>query len=106
MVTVHDLYRNMGNANVCTEFRLLDVKVSIVFLATVGFSPSRDGRYILQRWAIAQCVLDIHVLEYSDVFLAGACKRHTAITFFVTIGRSAVKIHEKVSSNNYYFQCL
>jgi hypothetical protein len=35
----------MGNIDVCTESELLEVKVPIVFLATVGFSPPRDGRY-------------------------------------------------------------
>ena len=44
MATVHDLYRTMGNIDVCTESELLEVKVPIVFLGTVGFSPPRDGR--------------------------------------------------------------
>jgi hypothetical protein len=30
----------------CTESELLEVKVPIVFLGTVGFSPRRDGRYV------------------------------------------------------------
>jgi len=32
---------------VCTEFKMLKVKVPIIFLGTVGFSPHRDGRYIV-----------------------------------------------------------
>lgn len=44
MVTAHDLYKTMGNSNVCIESELLEVKVPIVFLGTVGFSPPREGR--------------------------------------------------------------
>ena len=40
----HDLYRTMGNIDVCAESELLEVKVPIVFLGTVGFSPRREGR--------------------------------------------------------------
>jgi len=40
-----DLYKNIGDVNVCTEFKLLKVKVPMIFLGTVGFSPRRDGRY-------------------------------------------------------------
>ena len=30
----------------CTEFEMLEVKVPIVFLGMVGFSPPREGRYL------------------------------------------------------------
>jgi hypothetical protein len=43
--TAHDLYRTMGNIDVCTESKLLEVNVPIVFLSTVGFSPPKEGRY-------------------------------------------------------------
>jgi len=43
--TAHDLYRTMGNIDVCIESKLLEVNVPIVFLGTVGFSPPREGRY-------------------------------------------------------------
>jgi hypothetical protein len=41
---VYNLYRTMGDLNVCVEFELLKVKVPIVFLGIEGFSPRRDGR--------------------------------------------------------------
>jgi hypothetical protein len=46
----HDLYRTIGNTDVCTESELLKVKVPIVFLSTVGFSPPRGD--------VSLCVLD------------------------------------------------
>lgn len=33
--------------HVCTEFEMLKVKVPIIFLGTAGFSPLREGRYII-----------------------------------------------------------
>jgi hypothetical protein len=36
----------MGNTTVCLEPELLKVKVPIIFLGTVGFSPRREGRYM------------------------------------------------------------
>ena len=41
----HDLYKNMGDVGVRTDFEMLKVKVPIIFLGTVGFSLRRDGRY-------------------------------------------------------------
>jgi hypothetical protein len=38
----HDLYKNMGDIDVRTEFEMLKVKVSIIFLGTAGFSPLRE----------------------------------------------------------------
>jgi hypothetical protein len=40
----HNLYRNIVNIDVYTEFELLEVKVPIIFLGMVGFSPPREGR--------------------------------------------------------------
>jgi len=37
----------MGDIDVCTEFKMLKVKVPINFLGTVGFSQRREGRYLL-----------------------------------------------------------
>ena len=31
----------------CTDFKIFKVKVALNFLGTVGFSPHRDGRYIV-----------------------------------------------------------
>ena len=31
----------------CTDFELLEVKVPLIFLGMVGFSPRREGRYEL-----------------------------------------------------------
>jgi hypothetical protein len=45
VVTNHDLSKTIGNIDVCIEFELLQVKVPIVFLGTVGFSLPREGRY-------------------------------------------------------------
>jgi hypothetical protein len=45
VVTAHNLFRIIENINLCTEFGLLEVKVPIIFLGTVGFSPRRGGRY-------------------------------------------------------------
>jgi len=41
----HNLYRNIVNIDVYTEFELLEVKVPIIFLGTAGFSPPREGCY-------------------------------------------------------------
>lgn len=46
MATEHNLYKNIGDIDVCTEFEMLKVKVPITFLGTVGFSPLREGRYL------------------------------------------------------------
>jgi hypothetical protein len=40
----YDLYKIIGNVDVCIEFELLEVKVPIIFLGTVGFSLHREGR--------------------------------------------------------------
>jgi hypothetical protein len=40
----HNLYENIGDINVYIEFEILKVKVPIIFLGTVGFSPLREGR--------------------------------------------------------------
>jgi hypothetical protein len=40
----HDLYKNIRDVDVCTEFEMLKVKVPINFLGTVGFSLRREGR--------------------------------------------------------------
>jgi hypothetical protein len=50
VATEHDLYKTIGNIDVCIEFELLKVKVPIVFLGTVGFSPPREGRYLVLLW--------------------------------------------------------
>jgi hypothetical protein len=40
LATEHDLYKTIGDIDVCTEFEILKVKVPIVFLGTVGFCCS------------------------------------------------------------------
>lgn len=37
-----DLYNNVRDINVCTDFEMLKVKVPIIFLGTEGFSPRKD----------------------------------------------------------------
>jgi hypothetical protein len=44
VATEHDLYKNIGDVDVCTEFEMLKVKVLIIFLGTVGFLLPREGR--------------------------------------------------------------
>jgi hypothetical protein len=43
----------MGCADVCIEFKLLKVKVPMIFLGTVGFSLRREGRYFSNSAASA-----------------------------------------------------
>jgi hypothetical protein len=43
VATEQDLFKTIGNIGVCIEFELLKVKVPIVFLGIVGFSPPREG---------------------------------------------------------------
>jgi hypothetical protein len=45
VATERDLYKIIGDIDVCIKFDLLKVKVPIIFLGTVGFSLRRDGRY-------------------------------------------------------------
>lgn len=47
MATEYDLYENIENINIYAEFEILKVKVPIIFLGTVGFSPPREGHYLL-----------------------------------------------------------
>ena len=41
MTVEHDLYNNIGDIDVCTDFAMLEVKLTlpIIFLGIVGFSP-------------------------------------------------------------------
>jgi hypothetical protein len=45
VATGYNLYRTIGNINVYTESELLEVKVPLDFLGTVGFSLRREGLY-------------------------------------------------------------
>ena len=38
VATEHDLYKNIGDFGACTEFKMLKVKIHIIFLGTVDFS--------------------------------------------------------------------
>lgn len=44
VATDHDLHRKRTDIDVYTEFEMLKVRVPIIFLGTVGFSPRRDRR--------------------------------------------------------------
>jgi hypothetical protein len=44
VATEYDLYKIIGTLDVCIEFKLLKVKVPVIFLGTVGFSARRDRR--------------------------------------------------------------
>jgi hypothetical protein len=39
------LYTNFRDVNIYRELDMFEVKVHIIFLGTVGFSPLREGRY-------------------------------------------------------------
>jgi hypothetical protein len=41
--TEHDLYKNIGDVDVCIEFEMLEVKVPIISLGTVAFSLPRGS---------------------------------------------------------------
>ena len=47
MATEHNLLKIIGDIEVCTDFKMLKVKVPIIFFGTQGFSARRDGRYKL-----------------------------------------------------------
>jgi hypothetical protein len=38
----HDLYENIGNINVCTNFEMFNVKVLIIFFGKQAFSARRE----------------------------------------------------------------
>jgi len=40
----HDLYKNLGDIDMCREFDMFKVKVYVIFFGTVGFSLRREGR--------------------------------------------------------------
>jgi hypothetical protein len=42
-----DIYKEIRDINLCIDFKVLKVKVLIIFFGTVGFSLRRDGRYIM-----------------------------------------------------------
>jgi len=44
VVTAYDLYKTIVNASVCVEFKLLKIKVPLIFSGMVGFPRPRDGR--------------------------------------------------------------
>ena len=46
MAIEHELCKNIGDIDVCTEFDIFQVEVHIIFLGTVGFSLRREGRYL------------------------------------------------------------
>jgi hypothetical protein len=41
----YNLLKIIGDLKVCTDFRMLQVKVPIIFFGTPVFSARRDGRY-------------------------------------------------------------
>ena len=46
MATEHNLDKYIGDIDVCTEFEMLKVGVSVIFLGTIDFSPFREGRNV------------------------------------------------------------
>lgn len=45
VATEHDLYKNIRDINAYTDFKMIEVKVPIIFSCTVGFALRREGRY-------------------------------------------------------------
>jgi hypothetical protein len=41
----HNLLKIIRDIKLCTDFKILQVKVPIIFFGTPGFSARRDGRY-------------------------------------------------------------
>jgi hypothetical protein len=44
VATEYNLLKIIGDIEVCTDFKMLKVKVPIIFFGTQGFSARRDGR--------------------------------------------------------------
>ena len=40
----HDLYKSLGDIDMCRKFDMFEVKLYVIFLRTVGFSLRREGR--------------------------------------------------------------
>jgi hypothetical protein len=47
MAIKRDLYNNIRDIDVCIAFRVLKVKVLVIFLIIKGFSLRKDKRYTL-----------------------------------------------------------
>jgi len=41
----YDLYKYLGDVDMCEVFNVFEVEVPVNFLGTEGFSPRRDRRY-------------------------------------------------------------
>jgi hypothetical protein len=41
----HDLYKSLGDVNMCRKFNMFEIKVPIIFFGTPVFPARRDGRY-------------------------------------------------------------
>jgi len=40
----HDLYKSLGDVEICRKFDMFEVQVPIIFFGTLVFSACRDGR--------------------------------------------------------------
>lgn len=54
VATGHDLYKKIGDFDMCIEFEIFKVKVPINFLGTVGFSLRREGRVLIMKFIYAE----------------------------------------------------
>ena len=50
----HDLYKNIEDIYMCTDFKILKVKVPIIFFGTEGFSARRDRTYLSLTLRVAR----------------------------------------------------
>jgi hypothetical protein len=60
----YELYKNIRDIDVCTEFDIFQVKVHIIFLGTVGFSLRSGGRY-LEAGDEGYTVPHVHAAAYA-----------------------------------------
>ena len=71
MATEHDLCKNMGDIDACTDFEMLKVKVSIIFLGT-GVSHFLGGplpysmKLVKGKRNSSKSISDMHVLYVVD----------------------------------------
>jgi hypothetical protein len=54
----HDLYKNIRDINACIDFKMIKVKVLIIFTYIVGFPLRKEGRYnILYKFKLTMFYL-------------------------------------------------
>jgi hypothetical protein len=58
----HDLYKSLGDVDMCRKFDMFEIQVLIIFFGTPVFSARRDGRYSSKDFLI--CIsLDVLAMK-------------------------------------------